>query len=127
MKALSEHNIERHQLNVFATIDDINTIKACIINGDKYAFTSKIAIQEDVDQKKLKIIPIDNLEIPKTMAAEVLKAAELILRPHPIALVVIIAALTLWINPMINLRRVVFPFPDSAAKTTFSPVFICRL
>jgi len=65
MKALSEHNIERHQLNVFATIDDINTIKACIINGDKYAFTSRIAIQDDVDQKKLKIIPIENLEITR--------------------------------------------------------------
>jgi len=65
MKALAEHQIERHQLNVFATIDDINTIKACIMHSDKYAFTSRIAIQEDLDQKKLKIIPINGLEISR--------------------------------------------------------------
>ena len=65
MKALAEQNIERHQLNVFATIDDINTIKACIVGSDKYAFTSKIAIQEDVNQKKLKIVPIDDFDVSR--------------------------------------------------------------
>lgn len=65
MKALNEHNIERHQLNVFATIDDINTIKACIMGSDKFAFTSKIAIQDDVKRKTLKIIPIKDVTISR--------------------------------------------------------------
>lgn len=65
MKALEEHNIERHQLNVFATIDDINTIKACIIGSDKFAFTSKIAIEDDLKRKTLKVMPIDDLTITR--------------------------------------------------------------
>lgn len=65
LSALEEHGIERHQLNVFATIDDINTIKACIMGSNKFAFTSRIAIQEDIDTKKLKIVPIDGLKITR--------------------------------------------------------------
>lgn len=63
MKALNEHQIERQHLQVFATIDDINTIKACIIGSNKYAFTSKIAIQRDIDLKTLKIVPVKDLTI----------------------------------------------------------------
>jgi len=65
LKALEEHNIERHQLNVFATIDDINTIKACIIGSDKFAFTSKIAIQDDLERKTLKVVNIQGLNITR--------------------------------------------------------------
>ncbi len=63
MKALNEHQIEQQHLQVFATIDDINTIKACIIGSNKYAFTSKIAIQRDIDLKTLKIVSVKDLTI----------------------------------------------------------------
>lgn len=65
MKALQNHQIERHHLNVFATIDDINTIKACIKGSNKFAFTSRIAIQEDIDNHALKIVPIEGLNITR--------------------------------------------------------------
>lgn len=63
MEALKAHNINLHELNVFSVIDDINTIKACIQGSQKFAFTSRIAIQEELEKKTLKIIAIDGLEI----------------------------------------------------------------
>lgn len=63
LKTLREHDINIQDLNIFATIDDINTIKACIMNSNKYTFTSIIAVQEELDRNELKIIDIPELKI----------------------------------------------------------------
>ncbi|MCH4890738.1 LysR family transcriptional regulator [Acidaminobacter sp. JC074] len=65
LKALESHGIEKDHLNIFATIDDINTVKACIMGSGKFAFASRIAIMEDVKNESLKIIPIEGLEISR--------------------------------------------------------------
>lgn len=63
LSALKKHDVHIQDLNVFATIDDINTIKACIMNSQKYTFTSRIAIEEEIQQKKLKVIEIQDFDI----------------------------------------------------------------
>lgn len=63
MSALENQGIDEHHLNIFANIDDINTIKACIKGSNKFAFTSRIAIQDDLDQGLLKIVPVEDFKV----------------------------------------------------------------
>ncbi|MBN2795364.1 MAG: LysR family transcriptional regulator [Clostridia bacterium] len=65
LMTLKEHHIQLNDLNIFSIMDDINTIKACIQDSDKFTFTSKIAIDEELNNKKLKIVPISNFEIKR--------------------------------------------------------------
>lgn len=65
LNALKKDKVTLSDLNVFATIDDINTIKACIINSDKFAFTSKIAIMDEIKMDQLKIITINDFLVER--------------------------------------------------------------
>ncbi len=60
---LKTHNMEEKDLKIFATMDDINTIKSCIIGTDKMTFTSDISIKDEIEKKILKIIPIKDFKI----------------------------------------------------------------
>lgn len=62
-KALKPYHMTPQNLNVIGIADDINTIKACIIDSDHLTFTSKIAIEDDLRRKTLKIIQVDALHI----------------------------------------------------------------
>lgn len=63
LSALNDHNININNLNIFATIDDINTIKACIIDSNKFTFTSRISIEKELEEEQLKVIKVDGLDI----------------------------------------------------------------
>lgn len=65
LKKLQEVAISYSDLNIFAVIDDTNTIKCCLRNSNKFTFTSKIAIQEEIEKKILKIIPIKDFKIKR--------------------------------------------------------------
>lgn len=63
LQTLSEYDIAITDLNIFATIDDINTIKACVKKSKKYTFASIIAIQDELDRNELKIIDVPEIKI----------------------------------------------------------------
>lgn len=62
---LKSHGILFNELNVFSTIDDTNTIKACILNSNKFTFTSQIAVADELERGNLKIVEIEDFVIER--------------------------------------------------------------
>lgn len=63
LSCLREKNIELADLNIFAEIDDTDTIISCLRNSNKFSFISRVAISEEVERKNIKIIVINDFEI----------------------------------------------------------------
>lgn len=64
-QALKPYQITPHTLKIVGIIDDINTIKACVMGSDKFTFTSKIAIEDNLQSNTLKIIDVEGLNIKR--------------------------------------------------------------
>ncbi len=63
LKMLLDESITFESLNIFAEIDDLNIIKSCLLNSDKFTFTSKVAIQDELNKNILKIVPIEGINL----------------------------------------------------------------
>lgn len=64
-QAIKPYGLSPQTMNISGIIDDINTIKACIIGSDKYTFTSKMSIQENLNNKTMKTIEVKGLNIQR--------------------------------------------------------------
>lgn len=65
LQAIKPYGLSPQKMNISGIIDDINTIKACIIGSDKYTFTSKMSIQENLNNKTMKTIEVNGLNIQR--------------------------------------------------------------
>lgn len=65
LSKLKEASISFNDLNIFAEIDDINTIKNCLLKSDKFTFTSKMAIKDELERNQLKIVSIVDFHIKR--------------------------------------------------------------